>query len=43
MLNKGLVGEGVQLLITEGLFLVPGIAAEISQVIAKKSRGMIFI
>lgn len=33
----------MQLHITEDLFLVPGIAAEIRQVIGKKSRGMIFL
>lgn len=43
VLNKGLVGEGMQLHITEDLFLASGIAAEIRQVIGKKSRGMIFI
>lgn len=43
VLNQGLVGEGVQLHMTEDLFLVPGIADEIRQVIGKKSRGMIFI
>lgn len=43
MLSKGLVGEGVQLHVTKDLFLVPGIAAEIRQVIGKKSRRKIFI
>ena len=43
VLNRGLVGESVQLRLRKALFLVPGIAADIGQVIGKKSRGMIFI